>query len=139
MGIFFGFDAVNNVARCCWEGLITDDILLEGYSAADGFLASRIPCRALVDFSGVTKLDVSSETVRKMAETHDVLGPESMQVVVAPMDSVYGLGRMFEMLSDQSRPNMHVVLTVREAYALLGVISPQFRPHHYRLDFPNAQ
>ena len=126
MGFFFEFDAVNHVARCRWEGLITDDILLEGFSAADEFLASLIPCRGLVDFSDVTRFDVSNDTVRRMVDMPGVLGPESLHVIVAPKDLLYGLARMFEILSEKSHPNIHVVRTVKEAYALLGVISPQF-------------
>lgn len=126
MGYFFEFDEVNNITRCCWEGPITDDILLEGYAAAERLLASRPPCRSICDHSAVTRFDVGDEIIKRLANTPPDIRPEWVQVIVAPKDVVYGLARMFEILSDQSRPNLHVVRTLKEANALLGVTSPQF-------------
>ena len=41
---------------------------------------------------------------------------------------MYGLMRMFQMLSDLTRPDLCVVRTIDEAYRLLRVESPEFSP-----------
>lgn len=126
MGFFFEFDAVNNVLRTCWEGTITEAIFWETYSAAGRFLAPRPACRGITDMSGVTKFEVSVEAIKKMAATPPVIRAELMHVIVAPKDDLYGLSRMFEILSEQNRPNLHVVKSMMEAQALLGISEPQF-------------
>ena len=126
MGFFFEFDAVNNVFRACWAGTITDAIFWETYSTAGKLVASRPPCRGITDMSGVTKFDVSVEALKRMATMPPVIRPELMHVIIAPKDVLYGLARMFEIRSEQSRPNLHVVHSMREAEALLGISEPQF-------------
>jgi hypothetical protein len=126
MGHLFEFDAANNVLRCSWEGRVTDDMLFECYSAGGRLLASHPKCRGLDDFSGATRLDISSKAIGRMAEMQPVFGAELMHVIVAPEDLAFGLARMFSMLGERSRPNLHVVRTKEEAYGLLGITRPQF-------------
>ena len=78
------------------------------------------------DYSRVTKLDISSEAISRMAEMQPVFAPDSMHVIVAPQDLSFGLARMFSMLGEQTRPNLHVVRTMEEAYGLLGITRSQF-------------
>jgi hypothetical protein len=47
---------------------------------------------------------------------------------VAAKDVVYGATRMFQVLSENTRKNVHVVRTLDEAYKLLGIESPRFVP-----------
>ena len=126
MGFFFEFDAVNSIMCCRWEGPVTDELLLEGYSAAGKLLASRPPCRAINDFSGVTGFDVSNETISRLAKMPSAVPVESMHVIVAPKDLPYGLARMFSILGEPTRPNLYVVRTVEVAHAFLEITSPQF-------------
>ena len=49
-----------------------------------------------------------------------------MRVVVAPQDFIFGMMRMLEILSERTRPELHVVRTMDEAYRLLLVESPEF-------------
>ena len=39
---------------------------------------------------------------------------------------MYGMSRMYSMLTEERRPNRQVVRTMEEAYELLGVTSAQF-------------
>lgn len=126
MGYFFEIDSANDVLRITWEEPLTDQVVSEGVAAGRTFLVSHRGIRLISDFSGVKKLDVSGETVRTLAgeETH---GEErSVVVTVAPADIVFGLARMFSILTEERRPDRHVVRTMREAYALLGIAAPQF-------------
>ena len=48
-------------------------------------------------------------------------------IAVAPQSLDYGLARMFELLSLESRKNVHVFRTMKEALDLLGMPSPTYR------------
>ncbi len=49
----------------------------------------------LTDFTGVTKVDVTTETVRVIASDH-IFSERSRRAVVAPTSQVFGLARMFQ-------------------------------------------
>jgi hypothetical protein len=51
-----------------------------------------------------------------------------MRVVVAPQDFLFGMMRMLQILSEEARPELHVVRTLDEAYRLLRIESPEFSP-----------
>jgi hypothetical protein len=53
-----------------------------------------------------------------------------MRVFVAPLDSMYGMVPMFQILTDLTRPELHVVRSIDAAYRLLQVESPEFSPVH---------
>lgn len=126
MGYLFEFDAKKKVLRSTFEGQITGDVLFEFYSTARKLFESLPPFSAIVDFSGVTRFDVSSNIIEKLAKMPPFFGVDSILAIVAPNDLIYGLTRMYSILSEQSRPNAHVVRTMREAYALLRVVTPRF-------------
>ena len=52
----------------------------------------------------------------------------SLRVFVAPSDFIYGSIRRFQILSEKTRQNLHVVRTMQDAYKLLGIESPKFAP-----------
>ncbi len=128
MGCSYEFDPANNILRYSWDGNLTDEVLLQGDAAGRELLAKRPPCRGIQDFSKVTGIDASSDTIRRIAFRPPAYGSGQAVVFVAPTDVVYGLCRMFVMLSDESRPKAHVVRTMEEAHRLLEVDSPQFVP-----------
>lgn len=128
MGCSFEFDPVNNILLYCWEGSLTDEALLKGDADGRRLLAARPPCRGILDFSKVTTVDASSDAVRRIALRSPAYGIGQAVVFVAPKDVLYGLSRMFVTVGEQSRSRAHVVRTMEEAYRLLGVESPQFRP-----------
>lgn len=47
-----------------------------------------------------------------------------------PRDFIYGLARMFQILTEETQPELRVVRTMEEAYRLLEVSSPEFEPVH---------
>lgn len=51
-----------------------------------------------------------------------------MRVLVVPKAIIYGMARMFQILGEKTRPDLHVVRTMDEAYRLLRVESPEFGP-----------
>lgn len=128
MGCSFEFDPVNNILRYCWEGELTDDLLLEGDAAGRRLLAARALCRGIQDFSGVTTVAASAGTIKRIASRPPAHGLGQTVIFVAPKDVVYGLSRMFVAVGEETRPRAYVVRTMEEAYHLLEVDAPQFGP-----------
>jgi len=128
MGFVLDFDVKNKILRVTLEGRLTDTILLGSYVAAAGCVASHPPFRCIVDFSGVTNFEVSSAGMRQLAERAPAFPTSYMRVLVAPRELSYGMARMFQILGEKTRPNLHVVHTMDEAYRLLQVESPEFGP-----------
>ena len=126
MGCSFEFDSSNNVLRYCWDGNLTDEVLLKGDSEGRKLLAARPPCRGIQDFSKVTGVDASSDTIARIASRPPAYGVGQTVIFVAPKDVIYGLSRMFVAIGEQSRPTAQVVRTMEEAYRLLEVDTPQF-------------
>jgi hypothetical protein len=57
-----------------------------------------------------------------------------LAIVVAPQNVLYALARMFELLTTETRHNIHVVHTMDEPLKLIGAPSPRFS----LIEFPEA-
>jgi len=128
MAFVMHFDARNNILRVTLQGRVTDAVMLDCYATVAKYVASHSPCRGITDISEVEEFDVSSNTIRQMAEAPPAFPPEYMRILVAPEAHVYGMARMFQILGGKTRPNLHLVRTMDEAYGLLQVESPEFGP-----------
>ncbi len=128
MNLVVDFDAKNNILRCTLDGRMTGVILLDLYARAVKYTESHPPCRGIVDFSGVTDFEVSSEAIRQVAAAPPALPAGYIRVLVIPQIFIYGLARMFQILGEKTRPELQVVRTLDEAYRLLGVEFPEFHP-----------
>ncbi len=128
MGFVLEYDARNKVLRGTLEGIVTDDTLREAYAAAAQCAAKCGPCRGLWDMSAVTNFEISSDVIRELANDAPIIPADHIRVVVAPTDYQYGMMRMLQMLGETTRPDLHVVRTLDEAYRLLRLQSPEFRP-----------
>ncbi len=124
--ISFEFDEADNVLRVTLSGEMTDDSVMELSSKGVPVAASFPASSSIVDLSGITRFDVSTRTINLLAKTDAVYFTK--RVFVAPRDVVYGTTRMFQVLSERTRKNVHVVRTMDEAYKLLGLDSPKFVP-----------
>ena len=116
-----------------WD-IPSNSILVEGDATGRKLLAARPPCKGILDFSKVTKVDASSETIKRIASKPAAYGLAQAVGLVAPEDVVYGLSRMFVTLGERKLPKMYVVRTMEEAYHLLEIHSLQFQPY-LSLDF----
>jgi len=128
VGFILEFDAKNAVLRATVDGVVTDEGLVDCNATVARYYASHPPCRGIVDFSKVTKFEVSSETIRRLASGTPAIPTENVRVLVTPTDVVYGMARMFQVLGEKTRPDLHVVRTLEEAYKLLQLKSPEFGP-----------
>ena len=123
------FDPTNRILRARFEGHITDDELKEAYQFGQTHVARIDPQAGIVDFSGVTTVAFSTQTIRDLALSKPIMPDPSRPVVfVAPTPHLFGIARMFELQGAESRPNLHVVRTAEEAYEMLNIRQPQFEP-----------
>lgn len=133
-GFRFEFDATNRILRLSFLGDLTDRVLLEGYESARASWFRHGPFHFIVDYSAVSDSPVSSETIRAIASRHPVMADNYLAIIVAPQSVLYGMSRMFEQFSTDTRHNIHVVHTMDEALELIGVPSPIFS----LIEFPEA-
>jgi len=128
VGCVLDFDAKNAILRVTVDGRLTDEGLSDCNSIVAEYYSSHPPCRAIVDFSKVTKFEVSSDIIRRLALGLPAIPAGNTRILVTPTDVVFGMARMFQILSEKSRPDLHVVRTLEKAYTLLQAESPEFTP-----------
>lgn len=129
MSYHIDFDPTNRILRARFEGRVTDDELQEVYRFGQGYVTRFDPLSGVTDFSGVTAVAFSSQTMRDLARSKPIMPDPSRPVVfVAPSPDLFGMARMFELEGAETRPNLHVVRTAEEAYNVLNVRDPRFAP-----------
>ncbi|MGD1023677.1 MAG: hypothetical protein ABR880_12900 [Candidatus Sulfotelmatobacter sp.] len=133
MAIVVDFDVKNNILRATVQGRMSGALLLEFYAATAKYMESHPPCRGIFDFSQATEFEVSSHAIRQLAAAAPAFPPGYARVLVIDKDFIYGLARMFQILSEKTRPDLHVVRTMDEAYRLLQVESPEFMPLDFQI------
>ena len=123
------YDPTNRILRARFEGCVTEDELKEVYRLGQAQVPRIDPHAGITDFSDVTTLAFSPETIYELATSTPIMPDPSRPVVfVAPTPHIFGMARMFEILGGETRPNLHVVRSLEEAYAVLDVREPQFEP-----------
>jgi hypothetical protein len=135
----FEFDSSNGILRCRLEGDVTDESLKECYEVACKYAALTNPGVGIMDFSNVASFNVSSQTVRELAYRAPRMLGSQPRFLVAPTTHMYGLARMFQQYGSDTRPEVHVVRSVDEAYTLLGVPEPHFEPVPVDIAIHNRQ
>jgi hypothetical protein len=129
MPYHFEFDSTHRILRCRLEGRITDDGLREYYRDLEKYSTQQDPLGGILDMSAVTSLEVSPKTIRELAKSAPAMpNPGRPRVIVAPSPLIFGISRMFEMQGQETRPNLHVVRSEKEALAILGVTETKFEP-----------
>jgi len=139
MAYCFEFDARNSIFRCRLAGNVTDESLKECHDVAGRYAALTNPRVGIMDFSNVDSLNVSSQTVRDLALRTPGMPGSRPRFLVAPSTHMYGLARMFQEVGSEARPHVHVVRSVDEVYALIGVPEPQFEPVGGGIAIPSRQ
>jgi hypothetical protein len=125
----FEFDNTNRILLVRFEGRLTDKLLEEFYRAAADYWTATRPRAGIADYSLVTDVAVSSDFIRHLATQEpgaDVAG--CPRFLVVPHTHAFGLARMFQLIGETRRPLLHVVRTMDEAFAGLGVRSSHFEP-----------
>lgn len=130
MAVRFEFDEVNRILLAQFGGPLTDESLGDAYRAIRRYSLVTDAKAGICDLSGVTEFAVSSEFVRRLAQSEPAMpkAEERPRVVVVPQTHAFGLVRMFQILGEQSRPLFSVVRTMEEAMKFLRAEAPEFKP-----------
>jgi hypothetical protein len=124
----FEFDPVNKILLLRFEGRLTDESLSEIHRTARIHWAATGARAGIGDYSSATEFPLSAELVRTLARQGAPM-PEPTEhphFIVMPNTTGYGLARMYQIVGELSQPLVHVVRTLDEALAVLGVQSPHF-------------
>jgi len=129
LGSRFEFDPVNNILLVRFEGRLTDEALGEFYRKGQKYWAATDARAAISDYSSA-EWAVSAEFLRELTNQEPaVTNPAKRpRIVVAPTTVGFGMARMFQIVGERKRPLLKVVRTLDEAFAELGIQSPQFEP-----------
>jgi hypothetical protein len=129
MAHHFDFDPLNRLLRCKFSATVTDVEVKTCYAELGDLAKSLEPNGGVVDLSDVTSFEVSVKTVRELARREPAIpNPSRSRIIAAVSPHIFGLARIFELEGETTRPNLHVVHTEREAWAILGVKEPRFEP-----------
>ncbi|HWC16941.1 MAG TPA: hypothetical protein VG498_07990 [Terriglobales bacterium] len=120
MPVSVSIDSRRKLVITTYSGLVTDEDVARQISE----IARQAPYggeyRAITDFTQVTQFEISTEQIRRVAESKSPL-EKAQRVMVAPSDEAYGTSRMFQTLAGHTRPNISVVRNLDEAYKVLGI------------------
>jgi hypothetical protein len=119
MAFTLSLDETTDALYVRLDGVLTDDVLLEGYWAIMAWVEANSPRILITDYSQVESFQITSEGVRALAAMPPVVPAQFLRVVIAPKDEIFGLARMFQMLSERSRPQVQIVRSLAEARRLL--------------------
>jgi hypothetical protein len=125
----FDFDLKNRILRCCLNGRVTEEVFRDFFRTGAQHAIRTHPAAGVIDLSEVTVFEVSTRTIELLAKLPPVLpDPNLCRVIIAPSSEIFGMMRVFEIAAEQQRPNIHVVHTEQEAWAILSVEEPRFHP-----------
>jgi hypothetical protein len=124
----FDFDLTKGILRSKLIGRVTDEVLKDFFRADADYVVRTEPQAGIVDFSETTSFEVSARAIGELAKSPLVLPSSGVRRVVIAPPHAYGLMRMFEIAGETTRPDIHVVRTAREAWAILSVTNPRFEP-----------
>ena len=122
----FEYDAAHEVFVVRMYGRITDDIFKASYAATPQYLEGRPIRAALMDLSGVDTYDVSSAAMRDVSRLPPLFPDPTPRWIVAPQVHIFGMARMFQMLSPIGRDMLHVVRSMPEALQAMGAAAAHF-------------
>jgi hypothetical protein len=123
---YFEYDAANRIFAVRMHGTITDSIFKACYSETPRHVPGREIRAALMDLTGVEQYDVSAAAMRDVSRLAPLFPDPTPRCVVAPQDHIFGMARMFQMTSPTGRDMLHIVRSMAEAYAALGITTPHF-------------
>lgn len=125
----FDFDSNHRILRCQFEGRVTNEEFAEYLPATWQQVARTDPRGGITDLFSVTSWEVTPEALRALARWQPPVRLSGRPIVIlATSDLIVGMARMFEIESENTRRNMHVVRTWKEAGAILGVQEFHFEP-----------
>ena len=129
MSCTFDFDSTNRILRSRLAGQVSDEEFIDFYRGISRRVIHLSPSAGVVDLSGVTSFDVSVQVMSALATLPSVVQDSNfLRIVIAPSSETSAMMRMFGTAAGQAHPNVKVVQTEQDAWALLSVTAPRFYP-----------
>lgn len=129
MAYVFELDAIHRMLLFRFSGDVSEQRIGQFYGEAGAQIERIHPRAAIFDFTAVTSFNVSSASVRSLAEASPLIPDVACpRVVVAPAQHIFAMSRMFQIWGESSRPSFTVVHSMGEALAVIGLDSADFRP-----------
>jgi hypothetical protein len=122
MAFVFDFDPAHQILRSTFSGRVDDEDLLNHQRMGLLLVTSLDPHFAIIDLSAADPFEATPDGMRKLAKLPPPMPQmDRPRVVIAPSDLEFGMARIFAIEGETTRPNLHVVRSMREAWAILGV------------------
>jgi len=122
MAFTYDFDPVHQILRSTFSGKVTDEELLNHQRVGALLVTSLHPRFALIDLSSADPFEATADGMRELAQLPPAMPQrERPRVIVAPSDRAFAMARIFQVEGAATRPNLHVVRSVGEAWAIFGV------------------
>src|SRR6185437_2180122 len=129
MSCAFDFDSTNRILRSRLAGQVSDEEFIEFYRGISRRVIHLSPRAGIIDLSDVTSFDVSVQVMGALATLPSVAqDPSFLRIVIAPSSETFAMMRMFGTAAGPAHPNVKVVQTERDAWALLSLNAPRFHP-----------
>ena len=126
MPISYAIDPRLGLVRTTATGVLTDEELLQHKRDLQGDPRFDASMKELSDIRGVERLDVTAEGVRRAVAMDqgqaDALGDYKLALVVSA-DVVFGMARMYQMMTEENIEGVGVFRDIEEALEWLGVKS----------------
>jgi hypothetical protein len=119
-------DPIHRVLRLKLRKVLTDQLVLDAYRSLQPLAAQGGPYAAIFDGSELQDVKISFETVRSLVKEPPLVPAGRPRVVVVNRIIGYSLARMFESARASMGVEFHIVWSVDEAYAMLGVGAGDF-------------
>ena len=124
----FEYDASKKVFAAHFSGPMTDESLKACYLNAARYVEGREIHGAIIDLTGVGSFSVSAAGVRQLSVLEPLVPDPAVRYVIAPQAHIFGMARMFQMVSPKAREKFHVVRSLSAAHDALGVTAQEFEP-----------
>lgn len=118
-------DREKRLVYSSFYGEVIDDDLLRLFSTIPSHPDFDPSFSEIEDFRKVTKVSISTLVVKTISRKERVFDAEAKQAIIAPRNHMFGMARMFQILAEETRPNMAVVRTMAEACEFLGIYLPE--------------
>ena len=127
--VVFEYDPVHKVFAVRAVGEMDDEVFKASYAMAGRLIQVMDVQAGLFDLSNVRRFTVTAATIRHVSALAPVLPDPTPRFVIASQAHVYGMARMFQIVSPKGRDNLRVVRTQKDAYDALGITgSSAFEP-----------
>ena len=115
--ITFEVDHAHRIRRAIYRGVITEPILLGAYEELISDPGYDLTLNDLVDMRAVSRLEVGPDAVRQLVDlfAHPGAGATNRCAIVAATDHIFGMARMYELLSSNSTEQIHVFRDIESA------------------------